>query len=308
MKMMSRLFTIRSFRETWPHLRHEMAKYIVDDPSGEDIYLLGNRLSEIFLAVPAAIRAEQLSEATTMSSADHPQRTQQDVSVGGVVWECFITWYLNFVCHGTDLLAAKRTKANTPTIITDAISVTLHGYSTTTESDVVVYSVPGVDPQSTDVLTIGKIDHRIKEDTLACSVAIVQCKTNWNDNAQIPMLWDLIYRSMPFVNVSSIQLGRNGVTPKSFHDSSIKYAFMTVPTNRGSKFEVGKVPVTRVLGLSGGNYWGKPTKPGVATGFSDFLTNNFSEKFAGSIQNHVDREISADPELTRKFLDIDFHV
>ena len=24
-------------------------------------------------------------------------------------------------------------------------------------------------------------------------IGVIQCKTNWNDNAQIPMLWDMIY-------------------------------------------------------------------------------------------------------------------
>lgn len=303
LKAMLKLSTIRSFRSTWPFLYNEIATHLGENPCGEDIFRLGDRLSSIFLSVPAAVAASQPPEA---SETSNPQRTQSDVSVGGVVWECLVTWYLNFVCYGTDLLASKRTKGNTPSVITDAISVTLHGYSTTTESDLIVFSVPGVDTGSAGDLTIKKIDDQIKEDTAGCSVAVVQCKTNWNDNAQIPMLWDLIYRSLPFVNVSSIQLGRNGVNPRCFHDNSIKYAFMTVPTNKNARYTVGSVPVTRVLGLSGGNYWGKPTEPGVATGFSDFLNNNFSAHFAGSIQNHIDRQITADPTIVGKFLRLDF--
>lgn len=27
---------------------------------------------------------------------------------------------------------------------------------------------------------------------------IIQCKTNWNDNAQIPMLWNMVYATKDF--------------------------------------------------------------------------------------------------------------
>lgn len=306
MKTLSKLSRIHSFRDTWPFLQNEIKSSLGSNPAGEEIFLLGDHLSKFFLSVPAARQAARPIDSSGESALIAQTRTQQDVSTGGVVWECLIAWYLNFVCYGTDLIASKRTVANTPSVITDAISVTLHGYSTTTESDLVVYSVPAIDPDLAKALTINDLNEIIKEDTGSCAVAIVQCKTNWNDNAQIPMLWDLIYRSLPFVNVSSIQIGRHGVNPRSFRDQSIKYAFMTVPTNQRAKYRIGSVPVTRVLGLSGGNYWGKPTEPGVATGFSDFLNNNFSAHFQGSIQNHINRQLAANDHLLDSFLDLKF--
>lgn len=305
MRMLSKLSQIPSFEETWPFLEHGIKRTLGGSSRGVDIFRLGDALSALFLAVPEARKAAQLSGLSEPAIANSA-RTQQDVSTGGVVWECLVAWYLNFVCYGTDLIASKRTTANTPSVITDAISVTLHGYSTTTESDLVIYSVPEVDSYADRPLTIADINRAVENDTNECAVAIVQCKTNWNDNAQIPMLWDLIYRSLPFVNVSSIQIGRNGVNPRSFREQSIKYAFMTVPTNQKMIYKVGSVPVTRVLGLSGGNYWGKPTKPGVATGFSDFLNNNFSAHFQGSIQNHIDRQLSKRTDLMDRFLTLNF--
>jgi hypothetical protein len=310
LETLATLSEIRSFKGTWPHLQKEIRRSLGVAPTGEDVFRLGDGLSGIFLSVTAS-RAEAAkleSHLQGPSRAPAPvssSRGQSEVSTAGVVWECLISWYLNFVCHGTDLMAARRTKENTPTVITDAISVTLHGYSTTSESDVVVFSVPGLEKVS-GTLKINSLNEMIRSDTETCSVAIVQCKTNWNENAQIPMLWDLIYRSLPFVNVASIQLGRNGVTPRSFKDNSIKYAFMTVPTNKNATYKAGGVPVTRVLGLSGGNYWGKPTEQGVATGFSDFLNNNFSAHFQGSIQNHIDRQLATNPDLMQNFLDLDF--
>ena len=41
----------------------------------------------------------------------------------------------------------------------------------------------------------------------------LQCKTNWNDNAQVPMLWDIIYSSNEKLN--NISVGINGVSPHS---------------------------------------------------------------------------------------------
>lgn len=184
--------------------------------------------------------------------------------------------------------------------------MSLHGYAATSEPDLVVYSVPDNNDQAIQRLTIDDLNDRIKINTQSCAVAIVQCKTNWNDNAQIPMLWDLVYRSVPFVNNTAMKLGRQGVSPRSFRNQSIKYAFMTVPTNSSITYRPGQVAVTRVLGLSGGNYWGKPTRPGIAAGFSDFLTANFSAHFDGSIQNHIKRQMSRDPELARRYLDLDF--
>ena len=299
-KTLGKLSTTKSFQTAWPFLRAGILERVGESPSGEDVFRLGDELSSIFQAVPAAMAAAARSKGEP--SGDPSARTQSSVSRGGAVWECLVTWYLNLVCYGTPVLAVKRSLANTPKVIGDALAVTLHGYSTTTEADVVVYSIPR---GPTRLRTISDINDRIAADTQECSVALVQCKTNWNDNAQIPMLWDLIYRSLPFVQVASIRLGREGMSPRSFKGNSIKYAFMTVPTNKDG-YKPGSVKVTRVLGLSGGNYWGKPTAKGVASGFSKFLGGNFSDYFVGSVPNHVSAHLLANPSSWGMFLDLDF--
>ena len=43
----------------------------------------------------------------------------------------------------------------------------------------------------------------------------LQCKTNWNDNAQIPMLWDLIYNAQGF-KISNISVEIKGISLNSF--------------------------------------------------------------------------------------------
>lgn len=281
------LARIPSFQKAWPTYRAAIVEILGDNPTGQDVFRLGDRLSDIF-------------------RANFAERSQSGVSAGGTNWECLVSWYLNFVCYGTGLVAAKRTRKNTPRVLSDSISVTLHGYSATTEADVLVYSVPGIETSRIENLTVEDVNQLIEIDTNACSVAVVQCKTNWNDNAQIPMLWDMIYRSLTFVEAASVRIGQNGVNPKSFRNTSIKYAFMTVPTTSRDKIKAGGVAVTRVSGLSGGNYWGYPTKDGVAAGFSDFLNCNFPEFFTGSIPNHITRQMASRPDLLKRFVDLDF--
>ena len=51
---------------------------------------------------------------------------------------------------------------------------------------------------------------------------------------------------------------------------------------------------------------GLPTKPSVARAFSELIGSNVPSHFSGSIQNHVDSQLAADPDLIRRFLDLEF--
>jgi len=284
------LANVGTFKSRWPVFEPEIRKILGPKPTGHDVFLLGSKLSEIF---------REASEAG---------RTQSMLSGGGSTWECLVVWYLNLIAFGTDLIAAKTKKASVPEVITDAICVTLQGYPTTSESDVIVYSIPNAGLLGAKI-TVRQINEQIMSDTRKCAVAIVQCKTNWNDNSQIPMLWDMVYRSLPFSNVASISVGRNGVSPRSFAGDSVKYAFITVPTNdKKGAHKPGSVSVTRVIGLSGGNYWGRATSIGVAQSFAEFLPNNFAAFFSGSIQNHVQSHLDASEGVLEDFLTLRFDV
>ena len=58
-------------------------------------------------------------------------------------------------------------------------------------------------------------------------IGIIQCKTNWNDNAQVPMLWDMIYSAGGFRG-RNITIGRNGYNIQNAQ--SFTYSFVTVPS------------------------------------------------------------------------------
>jgi hypothetical protein len=105
------------------------------------------------------------------------------------------------------------------------------------------------------------------------AVVIIQCKTNWNDNAQTPLLWNLLYK----FNRAG-QVPANGYTmgngPYSLRDFAyFAYAFVTVPTNKLKNFKSTSMPVLRVQGMTGGAYWGRPTAKGISLSIKEFFKN-----------------------------------
>ena len=290
------LSKIPSFQSTWPFLRGRIMELLGPSPTGADIFKLGDHLSEIFRSVPPK---------SARGATGAWDRTQSSVSAGGVVWECLVVWYLNFVAFGTPILATKRTNSNTPSVLMDAICVTQKNSESTSESDVVLFTVPALAVVPGTPLTLDHINTSIASRTVDCRMAIVQCKTNWNDNSQIPMLWDLLYRSLPKSDLPGVEIGRSGISPAGFKGGEIRYAFVTVPTN-GADRGPGGVAISRVSGLSGGNYWGKRSLKGVARGFSEFLPTNFKSEFGGNVPNHVDAQLLIDRTYVDRFLSLTF--
>ena len=132
-------------------------------------------------------------------------------------------------------------------------------------------------------------------------LVVVQTKTNWNDNSQIPMLWDIVYKSgsnpIPHVTV-----GKNGVNPGSFR--RFAYSFITVPTTKIPK--PTSIHTQRVTNLSGGNFFGHPTITGVARSIKEFAGHNFSSAIQIGVQNHLNGNLGEDRDFIGRFLDLDF--
>jgi hypothetical protein len=126
----------------------------------------------------------------------------------------------------------------------------------------------------------------------------LQCKTNWNDNAQIPMLWDMIYNSSTF-RIPYVSVGRNGVNPSSFRQFS--YAFVTVPSNQGV-YQAMNTSVLRVKGLTGGNYWGKATEQNIAASLKELFGRRFPTVFSGGVISHINQSIAYDALDPEKFI------
>ncbi|MGY5450524.1 hypothetical protein ACVFI8_06200 [Agarivorans sp. MS3-6] len=203
-------------------------------------------------------------------------RGQSDVSSGGAAWEALVCWYLNLCLIGSRTVIVKSKKANIPQCISDSINVNYGNFTSNTESDLLAITFPDTPELSVSFTGSHKalmelLSEAVEQNFTDTELGIIQCKTNWNDNAQIPMLWDLIYASQGFS--SSAKVGTNGFSHRTL--KKFTYSFVTVPTVEPSRFKATSTAVMRVKNLSGGNYWGLPSSTGIASNLFGIIQNNF---------------------------------
>jgi hypothetical protein len=270
----------------WPGYKKELQKILGKSPTAQDVFNVGAKLKQVFK-----------SETRT--------RSQSDLSRGGASWEILITWYLNLVFWDTNVVVMRPSKKLLPPVVADAMAVKVKGVTTSRETDVIVIEVPK--NNSSIDLDSKAIDQIIRSNPQGTSVGVVQCKTNWNDNAQIPMLWNIVYAAQN-LQVQNVVVGSNGFSPSSF--GKFSYAFMTVPTNTEKNgkdnFNPGSTAVVRVQGMTGGNYWGNPSQSGVADSVSEYFGRNFDDVFEGGVQKHITSKLLTRPDVIQKFLNFDF--
>lgn len=233
-----------TLKRSWPVWHAEISSLLGGKPTARDILGLGSHLSQIF------------------RTTGEEGREQGSLSSGGVAWESLVCWYLNLALVGTSAIVIKKA-SQVPKPVREGLTVKYHQVIANTESDLVAVTFPENDP-------LLDADLRKREspfDRLSLvaearfhelRVAVVQCKTNWNDNAQIPMLWDMIYKAK-FDEDTKVSVGIENRALKS-----LRYAFVTVPSNSKASYESDSLCVRRISQLSGGTYWGRPSKSSVA--------------------------------------------
>ncbi len=250
------LFTVRSFVGVWPiwkeHINEKMKNRSVDELTD-----LGAHLSEIFKSTSSG-------------------RNQSSVSSGGTIWENLVCWYLNLCAIGTRTVVVRPVAGVLPQTIKDAITVNYGSFISNTEADIVAITFSDESEENYEVKeddsVVDKINDFITFHFDKIEINIIQCKTNWNDNAQIPMLWDMIYKVRTFEN-NNITIGRNNFSIKDC--KRFTYSFVTVPTVKTNGLTTNSVAVKRVSNLSGGVYWGNPTKSGVAQSLGELPSRVF---------------------------------
>ncbi|RPH31490.1 MAG: hypothetical protein EHM93_13305 [Bacteroidales bacterium] len=271
-------FELSAFRSGWETWKIEIQNKLGNNFNEIDILNLGDHLSTIF-------------------SITGTGRSQSDVSGGGYGWEGFICWYLNLCLIGSRGVAVRKI-SSLPEPLRDSISVNYGNFRSNTESDITVIIFPNLQEFTSDINTLEILDSRgMRIPNLLRSgkfnlkgifdrlselyfdnfeLGIIQCKTNWNDNAQIPMLWSMIYEANSFVN-SSISIGRNNYSLRDLR--KFTYSFCTVPTNSLDNYTQSSTSVNRVRNLTGGNYWGYPTSNGIASSIKEIFNNNFRNAY-----------------------------
>jgi len=284
-KAVESLFSTATMRNAWAVWKPKIREILGENPSHSDILNLGDRLGEIF---------------TTTGEAG---RSQSSVSGGGTAWESLVCWYINLCTAGSRIVAFRK-MSEVPKPIQNAITVNYGNFACNTESDITVVIFPDIQEYTTDIddlnvlndegeafqlirksqLNMNVVNFLCERDFPNYEIGVIQCKTNWNDNAQIPMLWDMIYSANGFRG-RNITIGREGY---NIHDTNnFSYAFVTVPSNKNQKYKQDSVAVKRVTNLSGGNYWGKDSEMNVARSLKEIFNNNYSNGFASSLREDI---------------------
>ena len=286
----SKIFSVKTFQNAFSYWKEDILQILgkdVNAVSEDKILLLGQNLRDIFM------------------STSSKKRGQGDLSGGGAAWECLCTWYLNLLLANTRGIVFKFSKPIFPEAIRDSITIKYNNFENTSETDLLGF----VFPENQNFINticgfnneaIEKFNEFVLEDYNKFEVCILQCKTNWNDNAQIPMLWDIVYSSKGFKS-KNIQIGKNGYTLDDIRNFT--YAFVTQPSQKDlRKFKTDSMPVLRVNNLSGGNYWGHKSVNGVALSIKEIFSQNFSYGVKSkSIRNDLNKEVTNYKNFLKRF-------
>ena len=289
----NRLFQAAGFSSAWEIWKNKVNNSLFKSqiPTNYQILELGDNLRDIFKTTGQA------------------GRSQSSVAGGGANWESLVCWYLNLCLIGRRTFVIKHNKALLPEPVSKAITVNYGNFRSNTESDLIAITFPdkmeySIDKNDIDIVNkeglkvnvyrnkiyqfLPVMNSLVDRDFSDLEIHIIQCKTNWNDNAQIPMLWDAVYSANTFRN--GISVGTDGY---SIHDiKRFTYSFVTVPSNKLDKngneqYKTETTAVLRVANLSGGNYWGVPSKNGVASSVKELLERNLKTGHSLGILNTI---------------------
>jgi len=297
-EIVSDLFKLSGFEDKWPEWQRQLKKHMTPY-SWQKVFNGGDYLYDIFKSTGSSGRA------------------QDSLSISGHAWEALVCWYLNLNLINRNTIVTTRKQPYVPTPVSDALTVTHGVFKSNTESDLIAITFPKSpnalldieydkivikDASGKDVVLHSGRSNRYNLkgviDALAnalfdkIEIHVIQCKTNWNDNAQIPMLWDMIYSSAKIFNSSgsNISVGQNG---RSLADvAKFSYSFATVPTVDHNRIKTDSACVRRVASLTGGNYWGRQTVSGIAQNIKEMLTRNLSNGHRDSLQRTLGAAVS----------------
>ena len=277
-----------SFKELFPTFQQEFQQFnpldfIKFTKISEKIRDITGKAGNVWLA----------KQPQPNTSAARTKLRNAAVSRAGKSFEFLITYYLNLGFIASNAVVTVPTKDLIAECFKDCTAVTFRGQSTqTSEIDNYVIIFPDSEQapelhKKIQPLTKNDLKKHITEysEKYFCDIQLgaLQLKTNWNDTAQAPTLWNIIYElaKNKQLNNTGVQVGNNGWY---LHDlKEFTYSFITRPTQDPNSFTATGTPVARVGSLSGGNYWGCSTKPAIAKKISD-IYGIFQSAFGGTSQ------------------------
>lgn len=278
-RVIKHVMNVNSVKKSWPTWKKQIKKHLGDDPDADTLLNIGDHLSEIFV------------------STTRPGRSQTTVSGAGTAWEGLVCWYCNLCLMGSRTVVIKYKKSLVPDPIQKAITVSHGAVQTTSEADLIAITFPDRAAYKDELFNrympekemMARINKLVQDTFKEHEISIIQCKTNWNDSAQIPMLWNMIYNVKNF-NDTNIRIGAGGFSIS--HLKKFSYTFVTVPTNDPQEYRADKINVQRVGILTGGNYWGHPTKSGVARSVKEIFNTNFSSGCNRGLREDINNSLA----------------
>ena len=224
----------QTFIDVWEKAYLEKVKQVLSpELNGDKVFALGDHLRDVFIA-------GKNTKKISSSSKDESQKENKEAGEG---WERLCIWYLNLCSCGSRLVFRKWNKS-VPYQIRNALTVKYGNFNCNSETDIIGIVFPDkkeflTEFNSTSDLNIyGKKYPVFNDDNLndeilpmlvekyinEIEIGVIQCKSNWNENAQYPMLWDLIYKNYLSLD-SNLSVGQNGYTIRDFKKFS--YSFVT---------------------------------------------------------------------------------
>ena len=257
-------------------LRHEVLFSLINSPTfGKSLpkrseYIF-NKISQHSGSKNIKNAGEHLSSSFSLIKT---KRGQKEVARAGVVWESLIVWYLNLCLIDTQAVCLKGSKF-CPKAVKDALKLYIDNDPVGGEMDVLILSSKHflAAPEDSRAALIRKIDQVAEDHFSNIGIINLQCKTSWADNAQAVMLYNMLYKQA-FAGNASQNGFRVGKTPFTLDQvGHLGYAFSTVPTQKDldDKFKRNSTSVLRVKCCTAGNYWGHPTKDGIARCISEIF-------------------------------------
>lgn len=275
--------------------------------TSEKIFGLGDHLREIMFSSYEKIENPTLSETQSMKSTS------------GVLWESLLVWYCNLCLIGTRSVVMRKNKSIVPSQFLDAITADYGIEKDDSEADLIVITFPnkkeftdkipnsfsneGEDKTFTITnnkgeisptqffLYLNKLTNIFFEQF---ELGIISCKTPWNDFAVIPQYWDLVYslhlEHPDALKSKGFSMGINGYKIDDL--KNFFYAFVTLPSQDPNILKSNGMPIVRLRKLSGGNYWGLPSKSDVAESMKYFFEKNLQDSINGNVIECIDKNIS----------------
>ena len=270
----SKLFTGKSVQEAWKKWHPVITDLIGSTPQANKIFDLGDHLRHVMFSAHEKIDKPTLSQTQAMKSRS------------GVLWESLLTWYCNLCLIGTRSVVIKKSKSLVPSQFLDAITADYGTQQEDSEADVLTLTFP----DGMDLTSFQTLEKLVDEHFKDFELGVISCKTPWNDFTVIPQHWNMVYNlAINNPDALEMKIGINDwdvtVLKKFF------YAFATLPSQKPEIIKSTSLPVVRLKKLSGGNFWGLPSKKDIAKSTKEIFKKNFSSSIGDGIESNLKKEL-----------------